>query len=190
MVSSKQLFGLLLALTSTSTAIAVDALDDLLPTLGGGRPQISLWQALHDHQQKANRHWQDNAQVPFSLKGRPPKSDPSDGSPNEPPAHPHYPARCFYQPLDHFDPQNNVTFCQRYWVSGEHYKPEDIGPVFVLDGGETSGANRLPFLEKGEFESGVTLREGGRRLIYLPYLPRSTAFIVTSLNARYVRQAF
>jgi hypothetical protein len=41
------------------------------------------------------------------------------------------------------DPENEVTFCQRYWVSLEHYAGDKHGaePVYVLDGGETSGAN-------------------------------------------------
>lgn len=67
------------------------------------------------------------------------------------------------------DPANNMTFCQRYWVSLEHYAGDKHGaePVYLLDGGETSGANvsqfmrnrsdtdgvaqRLPFMEKGEY---------------------------------------
>ena len=36
---------------------------------------------------------------------------------------------------------------QRYWVNKRHYRLG--GPVFVLDGGETSGADRLPFLDTG-----------------------------------------
>ena len=47
----------------------------------------------------------------------------------------------FKQPLDHFnsDGKNGfgVTFGQRYWVNYRHYV--EGGPVFVLDGGETSG---------------------------------------------------
>ncbi|KAH7341771.1 serine carboxypeptidase S28-domain-containing protein [Rhizoctonia solani] len=39
------------------------------------------------------------------------------------------------------------TFGQRYWVNKEYYQPG--GPVFVLDGGETSGEDRLPFLQTG-----------------------------------------
>ncbi|KAF7768313.1 hypothetical protein Agabi119p4_7556 [Agaricus bisporus var. burnettii] len=55
----------------------------------------------------------------------------------------------FEQPLDHFDESNPHTFKQRYWVSKRHYKARQGAPVFVLDGGETSGANRLPFLDTG-----------------------------------------
>lgn len=48
----------------------------------------------------------------------------------------------FEQPLDHFDESNPHTFKQRYWVSKRHYKARQGAPVFVLDGGETSGAVR------------------------------------------------
>ncbi len=53
----------------------------------------------------------------------------------------------FEQPLDHFASKNTTTFVQRYWVSKRHYKKG--GPVIVLDGGETSGENRLLFLDTG-----------------------------------------
>ncbi|CAE6410327.1 unnamed protein product [Rhizoctonia solani] len=56
-------------------------------------------------------------------------------------------AQYFEQPLDHFDKSVNSTFGQRYWVNKEYYEPG--GPVFVLDGGETSGEDRLPFLQTG-----------------------------------------
>ncbi|KEP49622.1 serine carboxypeptidase S28 [Rhizoctonia solani 123E] len=66
-------------------------------------------------------------------------------------------AHYFEQPLDHFDKSVNRTFGQRYWVNKEYYEPG--GPVFVLDGGETSGEDRqdsitcclvvLPFLQTG-----------------------------------------
>lgn len=52
--------------------------------------------------------------------------------------------RWFRQPLDHFDASRKETFLQRYWLSDRHYKSG--GPVIVIDGGETSGENRLPFL--------------------------------------------
>jgi Serine carboxypeptidase S28 len=59
-----------------------------------------------------------------------------------------FPAYYFEQPLDHFS-NNSETFAQRYWVSTRHYAPEAPGPVIVLDGGETSGEDRLPFLDTG-----------------------------------------
>lgn len=39
------------------------------------------------------------------------------------------------------------TFKQRYWLDDSFYRPG--GPIFFLDGGETSGADRIPFLESG-----------------------------------------
>ena len=52
----------------------------------------------------------------------------------------------FDQLIDHNNPQAG-TFKQRYWVNKRHYKKG--GPVIVLDGGETSGEDRLPFLDTG-----------------------------------------
>ncbi|EJD41230.1 peptidase S28 [Auricularia subglabra TFB-10046 SS5] len=63
------------------------------------------------------------------------------------PAEAKFPARWFRQPLDHFDRKRRDTFLQRYWVNDRHYRSG--GPVIVLDGGETSGENRLPFLDTG-----------------------------------------
>ena|ERR1700683_1277966 len=59
-----------------------------------------------------------------------------------------FPAYYFEQPLDHFS-NSSETFGQRYWLSTRHYTPGVLGPVFVLDGGETSGEDRLPFLDTG-----------------------------------------
>lgn len=53
------------------------------------------------------------------------------------------------QPLDHFNKHDKRTWNQRYWINTRHYKPNTSAPVIVLDGGETSGANRLPFLDTG-----------------------------------------
>lgn len=61
-----------------------------------------------------------------------------------------FPARHFKQPLDHFDGSVKHTFQQRYWVNDRHYT--EGGPVIVLDGGETSGEDRLPFLDTGILE--------------------------------------
>jgi hypothetical protein len=58
-------------------------------------------------------------------------------------------AQWFRQPLDHFDNSTRKTFSQRYWVNSRHYHPGNGGPVIVLDGGETSGEDRLPFLHTG-----------------------------------------
>ncbi|TFK23063.1 peptidase S28 [Coprinopsis marcescibilis] len=55
----------------------------------------------------------------------------------------------FQQPLDHFDKSSNHIFHQRFWVNSRHYKPGTNAPVIVIDGGETSGEDRLPFLDTG-----------------------------------------
>ena len=59
-----------------------------------------------------------------------------------------FPEQWFIQPLDHFSP-DSPTFKQRYWVNKRHYVPGTNGPVIVIDGGETSGEDRLPFLDTG-----------------------------------------
>jgi hypothetical protein len=64
-----------------------------------------------------------------------------------------YPAHNISVPVDYFhndtryEPHSNDTFNLRYWFDASYYKPG--GPVFVLLGGETDGADRLPFLQKG-----------------------------------------
>ncbi|KIM30824.1 hypothetical protein M408DRAFT_327787 [Serendipita vermifera MAFF 305830] len=65
---------------------------------------------------------------------------------NEGPVFPEFPPQTFPQRLDHNDP-SSPTFEQRYWVNTRHYQPG--GPVVVIDGGETSGEDRLPFLDTG-----------------------------------------
>jgi len=46
-----------------------------------------------------------------------------------------------------YEPHSDATFPLRYWFDATYYK--DGGPVIVLQGGETSGAGRLPYLQKG-----------------------------------------
>ncbi|KAI1493277.1 peptidase S28 [Biscogniauxia mediterranea] len=64
-----------------------------------------------------------------------------------------YPEYNLTTPIDHFhndslyEPHSNGTFDLRYWFDAQFYKPG--GPVIVLASGETSGLDRLPFLEKG-----------------------------------------
>ncbi|KAF4577249.1 hypothetical protein EYR36_005236 [Pleurotus pulmonarius] len=60
-----------------------------------------------------------------------------------------FPVQVFEQSLDHFGGVNG-TFNQRYWVNSRHYTSG--GPVIVLDGGETSGEDRLQFLDTGIVE--------------------------------------
>ena len=61
---------------------------------------------------------------------------------------PEFPEHWFVQPLDHFS-NRTEKFRQRYWINTRHYKEGSGGPVIVLDGGETSGEDRLPFLDTG-----------------------------------------
>lgn len=64
-----------------------------------------------------------------------------------------YPEYNLTTPIDHFhndssyEPHSDGTFDLRYWYDAQFYKPG--GPVIVLSGGETSGEDRLPFLQKG-----------------------------------------
>ncbi|KAJ4341139.1 hypothetical protein N0V95_007303 [Ascochyta clinopodiicola] len=64
-----------------------------------------------------------------------------------------YPEHNISVPVDFFhndtryEPHSNGTFNLRYWFDDTYYEPG--GPVFVLLGGETDGAGRLPFLQKG-----------------------------------------
>lgn len=56
-------------------------------------------------------------------------------------------------PVDHFhndstyEPHSDDTFPLRFWFDASHYKSG--GPVIVLQGGETGGDDRLPYLQKG-----------------------------------------
>ena len=59
-----------------------------------------------------------------------------------------FPEQWFTQPVDHFS-QDSPTFRQRYWVNKRHYVPGTNAPVIVIDGGETSGEDRIPFLDTG-----------------------------------------
>lgn len=65
------------------------------------------------------------------------------------PPYSEFPPQTFLQPLDHDDP-SSPTFEQRYWVNTRHYKKG--GPVIVIDGGETSGEDRLPVSFDSSFD--------------------------------------
>lgn len=64
-----------------------------------------------------------------------------------------YPAYNLSVPIDHFhneskySPHSDGSFPLRYWFDATYYKPG--GPVIILQSGETSGTDRLPFLQKG-----------------------------------------
>jgi serine carboxypeptidase S28 len=62
---------------------------------------------------------------------------------------PEFSTETFTQPLDHFYNSTDATFSQRFWVNSRHYKPRPGAPVIVIDGGETNGEDRLPFLDTG-----------------------------------------
>lgn len=145
----------LLALLPLLAAQARDVQIQKPPTTGSG---IALWQAryIHHQRQQQQEHAQqtqsvasEHAQMVFTSEAgvKEKERDPSTTEPSTPSR---YTAHCFQQPLDHYDPENNVTFCQRYWVSLEHYRGDKAGkqgvrePVYLLDGGETSGANVRP----------------------------------------------
>ena len=46
-----------------------------------------------------------------------------------------------------YEPHSSGTFNLRYWFDATYYKPG--GPVIVLQSGETSGVDRLEYLQKG-----------------------------------------
>lgn len=107
---------------------------------------------------------------------------------NRPQVEPEFPAHYFQQPLDHFDTSGtNATFAQRYWVSTRHYVPgAPVTPVFVLDGGETSGEDRLPFLDTGSVASliiGFFLRLTRCRIVDI--LTAATGGVGVILEHRY-----
>ncbi|KAJ3799815.1 serine carboxypeptidase S28-domain-containing protein [Lentinula aff. detonsa] len=81
--------------------------------------------------------------------------DPSEAFsqlPSELDIKPEFTAQWFEQPLDHFGNSTNDTFMQRYWINTRHYQPGTGAPVIVLDGGETNGEDRIPFLDTGIVE--------------------------------------
>lgn len=64
-----------------------------------------------------------------------------------------YPAYNLSVPIDHFhnesvyEPHSSDNFNLRYFFDATYYKPG--GPVIVLEAGETSARDRLPYLQKG-----------------------------------------
>ena len=64
-----------------------------------------------------------------------------------------YPAYNLSVPVDHFqnesmyEPHSSDSFELRYWFDATYYKSG--GPVIVLESGEDTGVDRLPFLQKG-----------------------------------------
>lgn len=64
-----------------------------------------------------------------------------------------YPAYNLSVPIDHFfnesqyEPHSNGYFELRYWFDATYCKKG--GPVILLESGEDTGTNRLPYLQKG-----------------------------------------
>lgn len=103
---------------------------------GGGAQSVNLWRLSRSEEQAKHALLPDaeGSQAIFNDEGEEEEE---------------FVENWFEQPLDHFSDDPH-TFMQRYWFNAHHYKKG--GPVFVLDGGETSGENRLPFLRTGILE--------------------------------------
>ena len=102
-----------------------------------GSQGVNLWKLDHSKPSQ-NIHGQRSAQnsrlfVQDSQSQIPLDFEDKDKNPGG------FRAQWFQQPVDHFDPNSNHVFHQRYWVNKRHYKPRKGAPVIVLDGGETSG---------------------------------------------------
>lgn len=53
-----------------------------------------------------------------------------------------YPAQTIQIPVDHFNPSDNRTYANRFWVNSDYYRPG--GPIFMLDPGEQNGLFLVP----------------------------------------------
>lgn len=102
-----------------------------------GRPQVPLYRALLRDAQK-----QQQATVQSCVVASYHQELGTDCRSSQQPlvAKDGYAAHCFPQKISHFDSSINGTFCQRYWLDASSY--EAGGPIYLLDGGETSGKNR------------------------------------------------
>ncbi|SCV73373.1 BQ2448_7299 [Microbotryum intermedium] len=137
----KHLLSILFCLILTHVAGAALKSSDLLRA---PRVPVQLYGLLQrEEQAKAETSqlystFQDNSTLRFSSAEDPPQ----------------YQAYTFDQRVSHLDdipaPVENESFKQRYWFNAEHYKPG--GPVFLLDGGETNGEDRFPFMRQGILE--------------------------------------
>ncbi|KAK2465427.1 hypothetical protein APHAL10511_002781 [Amanita phalloides] len=119
------------------------------PTRILGPQAVNLWklEKLHRARAVANN---DVAQSPFTFQAQ---DGDNSGQSDVPMAKVEFEPHWFEQPLDHFlNSTGEHKWQQRYWVNARHYKPGRNSPVIVLDGGETSGEDRLPFLDTGIVE--------------------------------------
>ncbi|KAH8104535.1 peptidase S28 [Cristinia sonorae] len=132
--SFKLLATLLLALLLTESTIAVASRHWM------GAQGVNLWRLNHYHDLKGRDFEGGQSQIVLSD---------GDLEYEYNSEYPEFRGYWFRQPLDHFDPDNYSRWRQRYWINTRHYRPNTSAPVIVLDGGETNGADRLPFLDTG-----------------------------------------
>ena len=138
--------GVLLPLIIVLAATGTDsALDPHSPGIlhNRGAQWVNFWKLHHaastastsrqQRQEHATQAWTGVSRIPLAAAA----------------AVPEFPAETFTQPLDHFHNSTDATFPQRFWVNSRHYKPRPGAPVIVIDGGETNGEDRLPFLDTG-----------------------------------------
>ncbi|KAF4340535.1 serine carboxypeptidase s28 [Fusarium beomiforme] len=92
-------------------------------------------------------------------------------------------------PVDHFHnetkyaPHSDKKFPLRYWFDAQHYR--EGGPVIILASGETSGEDRIPFLEHGILKM-LANATGGVGVI-LEHRYYGTSFPVPDLKAKNMR---
>ena len=123
---------------ASSSDVDVEAV--LRHSAARGRPLAGLHRAIQREAQSL--HVERSASSPSEVSVTCSQADSASNSAQQPfvVTKPKYEAHCFSQRISHFDPSVNGTFCQRYWIDASSYK--EGGPIYVLDGGETSGANR------------------------------------------------
>ncbi|KAM0751280.1 hypothetical protein T439DRAFT_313583 [Meredithblackwellia eburnea MCA 4105] len=157
---------------------------DLVSLLKGSPAlPVGLWRKLNSirqaqHEQHQSRQSDLSDQIVFAGQGA---AGLKDGKSR-------FKAFEFDQLVSHFPedvppPTPNATFKQRFWYNAEHYAPG--GPVILLDGGETSGEDRIPFLESGILEI-LSNATGGIGVI-LEHRYYGTSFPVDKLNTETYR---
>jgi hypothetical protein len=100
-----------------------------------------------------------------------------------------YKAHNFSVPIDHFhhdtkySPHSSDTFPLRYWYDATYYKKG--GPVLVLASGETSGVDRLPYMQKGILQQLAQATNG--LSVVLEHRYYGTSFPVPDLSIENLR---